>query len=207
MKQVELAGLAFEATSGSPLVVLREHDDPHRLLPIFVSGPDAAAIAHAVSGQASPRPLTHDLMAALVQSLDGHVDAVEVTELRHGAYFATLFVHGPNGEQRLDTRPSDAIALAARVGAPLYVADAVLDEAGTLPEVEGHGPALDPATIDAAVDEFRSFLDEVDPSCFARGPDEPDDRPRSKDAERSEGAEPGTQEPREDGSDRDGPGV
>lgn len=169
MKRVELAGLAYEAVSGSPVVVLREHDDPHRLLPIFVGGPDAAAIALAVSGQAPPRPLTHDLMVALLRSLDGRVDAVEVTEIRDGTYFSTLSVHGPGGEQRLETRPSDAIALAVRLGAPLFVAEAVLDEAGTLPHVDDVAEVLDEATIDEAVDEFRSFLDEIDPSHFARG--------------------------------------
>jgi uncharacterized protein len=165
MKRVMVAGLAMEATSGVPLVVLREDDAPHRLLPIFIGGPEAAAIALAVTGQASPRPLTHDLMAALVQSLDGHLNSVEVTELREGSYLASLSVHGPAGEQRLDTRPSDAIALAVRLGAPLFVADEVLDEAGTLPAGEGE-VVMDDATIDQTVDEFRTFLDDIDPSQF-----------------------------------------
>ncbi len=169
MKRVMVAGLAMEATSGVPLVVLREDDAPHRLLPIFIGGPEAAAIALAVSGQASPRPLTHDLMAALVQSLDGHLDSVEVTDLREGSYLATLSVHGPAGEQRLDTRPSDAIALAVRLGAPVFVADQVLDEAGTLPAAEGDEAVMDDATIDQTVDEFRAFLDDIDPSQFAAG--------------------------------------
>ena len=159
----------MEATSGVPLVVLREDDAPHRLLPIFIGGPEAAAIALAVTGQASPRPLTHDLMAALVQSLDGHLDSVEVTELREGSYFATLSVHGAAGEQRLDTRPSDAIALAVRLGAPLFVADEVLDEAGTLPAAESVEAVMDEVTIDQAVDQFRAFLDDIDPSQFADG--------------------------------------
>jgi bifunctional DNase/RNase len=170
MKRVDLAGLAFEAMSGSPLIVLREQDDPHRILPIFVAGPDAAAIALAASGQVPPRPLTHDLMATLVRRLDGHVDAVEVTELRDGAFIASMSIHGPLGEDRVDTRPSDAIALAVRLGAPLFVAEAVLDEAGTVPADDGsagdESARLDPISIDAAVDEFRTFLDDIDPSQF-----------------------------------------
>ncbi|MDH4348584.1 MAG: bifunctional nuclease family protein, partial [Gemmatimonadota bacterium] len=78
MKQVDLAGMAVEATSGAPIVVLREQDNPHRLLPIFVGGVEAVAIALAVNGEHPARPLTHDLMAALVQSLHGHVDSVEI---------------------------------------------------------------------------------------------------------------------------------
>jgi len=162
MKQVDLAGLSMEATSGAPLVVLREQDEPHRLLAIFVGGPEAVAIALAVSGQEPPRPLTHDLMAALVQSLDGHLDGVEVTELREGSFLATLAIHGPAGPHRLDTRPSDAIALAVRMGAPLFVSEAVLDEAGTVPVID-----VDDTAIDEAVEEFRSFLDDVDPAHFA----------------------------------------
>lgn len=207
MKRVELAGVAFEATSGSPLLMLREHDDPHRLLPIFVAGPDAAAIALAVSGQSPPRPLTHDVMAALVRSLDGHLDSVEVTELRDGAYLATLSVHGPGGERRLDTRPSDAIALAVRLGAPLFVAEAVLDEAGTLPLADDDAAddvlALDEATIEAEVDEFRRFLDEIDPAQFAAGGVDPDAEGQSGDADAGDDARPAPQEPADDRPDDD----
>lgn len=162
MKLVDLAGLALEATVGAPVVVLREHDEPHRLLPIFVGSPEAAAIALGVAGQEPDRPLTHDLMAALVRSLGGHLEAVEVTELSEGAFMASLRVHSPTGEHRIDTRPSDAIALAVRLGAPVFVSDAVLDEAGTLPLLE-----VDETIIDDEVDEFRSFLDDVEASHFA----------------------------------------
>jgi bifunctional DNase/RNase len=162
MKLVDLVGLHIETTSGAPLVLLREHDTPHRVLPIFVGGPEAASIAIALSGQASPRPLTHDVMASLVQSLDAHVDAVEVTDLHDGAFLAAISVSGPGGGHRLDTRPSDAIALAVRLGAPLFVSDEVLDEAGAvIPE------APDDEAIDEAVAEFREFLDELDPASFA----------------------------------------
>ena len=157
MRRVDLAVLAVEATSGAPVIVLREHDAPHRLLPIFVGQAEAAAIAVALSGQAPPRPLTHDVMAALVECLDGRLDAVELIEMREGTFVADLAIEGPTGAQRLDSRASDAIALAVRLGAPVYVSDAVLDEAGTLP-----APA-----IDEAVEEFRSFLDGIEPSQFA----------------------------------------
>lgn len=161
VKLVDLVGLHIEATSGAPLVLLREHDAPHRVLPIFVGGPEAAAIATALSGQLPPRPLTHDVMAALVETLDGHIDAVEVTDLRDGAFLAELAVSGPDGGRRLDTRPSDGIALAVRLGTPLFVSEAVLDEAGTV-----LAEAPDEEAIDQAVAEFRSFLDDLDASDF-----------------------------------------
>jgi uncharacterized protein len=177
MKRVEVAALVVETNSGMPVVVLREHDAPHRLLSIVIGGPEATSIALAASGQRSPRPLTHDLMATLVGSLDGAIDKAEITELTDGAFIASLALHGPTGDQTLDTRPSDAIALAVRVGAPLYVSEAVLDEAGTLPPPEPEPepesepePTMDEAEIDHAVDEFRSFLDDVQPEHFGDDP-------------------------------------
>jgi bifunctional DNase/RNase len=165
MKLVELVGLSLEASTGAPIVLLREFDAPHRVLPIFVGGTEAASIAVALSGQAAPRPLTHDVMASLVEHLDAHVDAVEVTDLRDGAFVAEISLQGPGGGHRLDTRPSDAIALAVRLGAPLFVSDEVLDEVGAVvPEV----PEED--EIDEVVAEFRDFLDEIDPDAFALPP-------------------------------------
>lgn len=189
MKRVDLAALAVEASSGTPVVVLREHDAPHRLLTIVVGGAEASSIALAASGQRPPRPLTHDLMATLVGSLDGAIDAAEITELSDGAFLASLALHGPTGEQRLDTRPSDAIALAVRVGAPLYVSEAVLDEAGTLPPAdEADEPEIDADEIEAAVDEFRGFLDEIEPADFVVGDDH--DEPGASDSS-DESGEPG----------------
>jgi bifunctional DNase/RNase len=166
MKPVDLVGLHIEATSGAPLLLLREHDAPHRVLPIFVGGSEAASIAVALSGEPSPRPLTHDVMVSLMQSLDAQIDAIEVTDLRDGAFVATISVTGPAGGHRLDTRPSDAIALAVRLGAPLFVSDEVLDEAGAVIS------APDDATIDEAVAEFRELLAELDPADFMSPADE-----------------------------------
>lgn len=200
MKLVEIAGLHMEATTGAPLVLLREQDAPHRVLPIFVGGPEAAAIALALSGQFPPRPSTHDVMAALVESLDARVERVEVTEVREGAFLAELTVSGPSGGRRLDTRPSDAIALAVRLHAPLFVSDSVLDEAGTIFE-----EAADEETIDDEVSQFRSFLDDIDPADFGTDPvpglagfapdgDEPGE-------DRAPSDEPSPSEPRPDPSD------
>ena len=161
MLAVDLIGIQVDPSTGASVLVLREHDAPNRLLPIIVGSAEATSIAIAASGQHLPRPLTHDVMATLVDSLDGHVDAVEVTELRHGSFLATLALSSPSGEQRLDTRPSDAIALAIRTNAPLFVSEEVLDIAGTLPIIE-----LDEDEIDAEVADFRGFLTQLDPADF-----------------------------------------
>ena len=167
MISVELIGIQVDPVSGAAALVLREHDAPNRLLPIMVGQADASSIAIAASGTRLPRPMTHDLMASVVDALDGHLDAVEVTELHEGSFLANLTLSGPAGQRRIDTRPSDAIALAVRLQAPLFVSEAVLDEAGALPidEPETDQVALD-AAIDAEVDQFRAFLDELDPTDF-----------------------------------------
>lgn len=179
MKHVDLVGLHLEASSGAPLVLLREEDEPHRMLPIFIGGPEAASIALALSGQEPPRPVTHDLFAALLETLDVTVDHVEVTEVRDGTFLAELAVRGPSGGRRLDSRPSDAIALAVRVHAPMYVSDEVLDEAGAIVSevseeaLEEEGP--DDEVIDDEVARFRSFLEELEPGAFQAGEGDDDD--------------------------------
>lgn len=186
MRRVDITGIALEANTGAPLVVLREQDEPHRLLPIFIGGPEASAIAIAATGQKPPVPLVHDVMVALVKSLDGQVEAVEVSGVQNGTFLATINLTGPTGTRRVGSRPSDALALAVRTGAPVYVAESVLDVAGALPESDEPAtdpPALDPEAIDAEVDSFRSFLDDLDPSDFidADVADDPDPEPRSDD--------------------------
>lgn len=182
MKLVDLVGIHVEANSGVPLVLLREQDAPHRMLPIFVGGAEATSIAVALSGEAPPRPFAHDVMASLVEGLDGHIDSIEVTGLDDGSFQAAISVSGPDGEHRLDTRPSDALALAVRVGAPMFVSDDVLEFASALltedpddeaPEDEApEGEALDDEAIDDAVAEFRDFLDDIDPAAFEITTDE-----------------------------------
>jgi hypothetical protein len=109
--------------------------------------------------------MVHDVMAAIVAALDGRVEAVEVTDLREGAFLAAISIAGPGGSRRVGSRPSDAIAVAARTGAPVFVSDAVLDVAGTLPSPD-ESTTVDPAAIDATIDSFRSFLDTVEPTDF-----------------------------------------
>jgi len=156
-----------------PVVLLREQDEPHRVLPIFIGAHEALAIALGMSDQSPPRPFTHDLLAALIESLDAHVDHIEVTEVREGTFVAHLALWGPHGGVDLDTRPSDAIALALRVHAPLFASDAVLDDAGAYVVVETGDQAVD----EEDVDQFRDFLDQIDPSDFddPNGPGTPPD--------------------------------
>jgi bifunctional DNase/RNase len=167
MKPLDVLGINMDTQNDTPLVLLREHTAPHRVLPIFIGEPEAVAIAVALTRQTPPRPLTHDLLADLLENLDAHVDHIEVTEVRDGTFRAELTLRSRHGGIVLDSRPSDAIALALRVDAPVFASDVVLDEAGALLAVEP-----DDDTIDEDVDEFRAFLDGVDPTDFG----EPQDR-------------------------------
>jgi bifunctional DNase/RNase len=189
MRQVEITGIALEATTGAPLVVLQETHAPHRAVPIFIGGPEAASIGLALAGETPDRPLTHDVMADLVELLHARVDRVDVTAMRDGAFLAEMTVSGPGGDQRLDTRPSDAIALALRLDAPLYVSDELLEAASSMFEVTSDDDTaellddtegLDDEAIEAAVAAFRDELDVIDPASFDVDPlvdpsDDPED--------------------------------
>ncbi|HZA79360.1 MAG TPA: bifunctional nuclease family protein [Acidimicrobiales bacterium] len=164
MKPVDVLALDLEITSRSPVVLLREQDAPYRVLPIFVGGYEALAIMLALRGMSPPRPLTHDLFVALIDCCDAHVDHVEVTAVHEGTFLAKLALESPSGERSLDSRPSDAIALALRVNAPLFASEAVLDEAGAI-----ISDTTDRDDIDEEVSRFGAFLDQVDPAQFKGG--------------------------------------
>lgn len=166
MIPVEFMGLQVEPSTGAPIVLLRETDDPHRVLPVFIGAPEAMAIAVGLEGATTERPLTHDLLVDVLVGADTHLERVDVTALSEGTFFAELELHGPEGSRRLSSRPSDAIALAVRLHAPIFASPEVLDEAG-LEIVEVTEEPMAPAEIEATVEEFTSFLDDVDPADFA----------------------------------------
>ncbi len=170
MKEVTLLGIQLEATTGSPVLVLEEAEGRQRLLPLFIGAPEAASIALALSGAEPPRPLTHDLLVHTIDAVGGHVERAEVTGYDEGMFLAELVVAVPGAEHRIDARPSDAIAVAIRTGAPVFVDDDVLDEAGAEPpppEPEDGEHEVD----EAELDEFRAFLEDLSPDDFT----EPDD--------------------------------
>ena len=137
--QVEILGIsANPATSGAYALILRETSGLRRI-PIIIGGFEAQAIALEMEGIKPPRPLTHDLIKTLVESLGGSLAEVSIHELRDGTFFASLKL---SDDQEIDARPSDAIALAIRFGVPIWVAESVMAEAGFLPE-EGEEEAGD----------------------------------------------------------------
>lgn len=154
---MELVGVRIELPTNQPIVLLRETDGP-RYLPIWIGAVEATAIAFALEGVEPQRPLTHDLLRDVAVQLGARVERVVVNDLREGIYFADL-VFAVNGEEVVvSSRPSDAIALAARTDALLYATSEVLDEAGV--EIR------DEEDDEAEVQRFREFLDTVRPEDF-----------------------------------------
>ena len=162
MVEMELVGVRVELPSNSPIVLLRETTGQRRVLPIFIGGPEATAIAFALDGVVTQRPMTHDLMKDLLDDLSVRVDRIVVTALSERTFFAEIHLVAPDGAHRVSSRPSDAIALAVRVGAPIFAADEVVDEAATVVEDEADEPESD-----EVVEQFREFIDNVSPEDFA----------------------------------------
>ncbi|MFN7149709.1 MAG: bifunctional nuclease family protein [Microthrixaceae bacterium] len=164
MIELELVAVRVELPSNTPVVVLREVEGRHRQLSIFIGGPEATAIAFALEGVETPRPLTHDLFCDVLDELGSQLDRVVITELRDTTYFADLQLSGTGGEHHVSARPSDAVALAVRVGCPIFALEDVLDEAGFVEEVV---EPSDDESPEAVVEEFRQFIDQVSPDDFA----------------------------------------
>lgn len=153
---LELVGVRIELPTNTPIVLLREVGGS-RFLPIWIGAAEATAIAFALEGVEPQRPMTHDLLKAATEALGATVDRVLVTEFRDGIYYADLVLTRLGEEIVVSSRPSDAIALAARTGAPIAVLPAVLDEAGV--EIRDEDE-------EDEVARFRSFLDEIEPEDF-----------------------------------------
>jgi bifunctional DNase/RNase len=129
--EMSIKGLMVDPITNMPIVVLREVQG-ERVLPIWVGVFEANAIALKVESVETPRPMTHDLLRSVIEELGGRVERVVVCELRENTFYATLEVRSAQGLLRLDSRPSDAIALALRSGARIFVADEVIRSARSL---------------------------------------------------------------------------
>ncbi|MEZ5180664.1 MAG: bifunctional nuclease family protein [Acidimicrobiales bacterium] len=162
---MELVGVRVEMPSSSPIALLREVGGERRVLPIFIGTPEATAIAFALEEVVTPRPMTHDLLRNLLDDLGVSLERVSVTELRDGVFHAELLLHGHDGTHTVTSRPSDAIALAARTGSPIFADEDVLAEAGYLEEEPE--PESDDAPAEEVVEQFRDFIDSVNPEDFA----------------------------------------
>ena len=152
VNELTVVGVRVELPSNQPIVLLKEAAGD-RYLPIWIGAVEATAIAFAQQGIVPARPLTHDLLKDILQAVGANLDAVMITELRDGVYYADLrFGDGTS----VSARPSDAIALAIRAGTVIYAEEAVLDAAGiTIPDEQ-----------ESEVERFREFLEQISPEDF-----------------------------------------
>jgi len=168
MIEVRVANVSADAGSGQPVVLLEavaasEAAEPvtaHRLLPIWIGHPEANAILLAAQGIELPRPMTHDLLRSVIETLGFIVERVEITRLEKGTFYAALILRGEERGLAVDARPSDCLALAMRVGCPVFIEDSIFDEAAVLVR------SVDEDDEEQEVERFRDFLDHVDPSDF-----------------------------------------
>jgi bifunctional DNase/RNase len=164
--RLALVGVRVEVGTNppQPIVLLRE-DDGQRYLPIFIGTPEATAIVYALQGMDTPRPMTHDLFKQVLDDQHVTLERVEITELHDGTFYAKLALDRAGERSTIDSRPSDAIALAVRYGAevPIFADESVLDEAGVLFDQEE-----DVVEEEEQVEEFREFIENVRPEDFAQ---------------------------------------
>ena len=127
MQQMQIYGVSFDMVGKQPIVLLKTVDG-NRFLPIWIGHPEAAAILMKLQGAQTPRPMTHDLLNDLLENLEAKCERVSVTELRDNTFYASITVSVNGAEIEIDSRPSDAIALAVRCSAPIFAAEEVIDE-------------------------------------------------------------------------------
>jgi bifunctional DNase/RNase len=160
MIRVRVAHLGLDRSTNTPVVVLKE-EDGERTLPIWIGAPEANAIALELQGVKPERPLTHDLMKLLVAGLGGELRRVMISGLRENTYLAELLIYRGGEVFEVDARPSDSIALALRMHAPIFTNDELLDRTPAGAEPSAPDPGSDP-------DALKRFLEKLDPQDLGR---------------------------------------
>jgi hypothetical protein len=171
MVEVRLRAVRVDLQSNTPVLLLQESEGLGRTLPIFIGAPEATAIAFALQGMDTPRPMTHDLIRDLLDALGADVIRVVITELKAATYFAEIVLQHGAREIPVSSRPSDAVAVAVRTGTPLFVADDLMESEGIMLAVDEEDES-DPeddedASPEELVGEFRTFLDSIRPEDFS----------------------------------------
>jgi bifunctional DNase/RNase len=155
-------GVSFDMVGKQPIVLLKTVDG-NKFLPIWIGHPEAAAILMKLQGASTPRPMTHDLLSDVLDQIDAKCEKVSVTELRDNTFFASITISMNGSELEIDSRPSDALALAVRTSAPIFAADEVIEESA----IEFEGEEVEDQ--EQVVEKFKDFLDNVTPEDFAEG--------------------------------------
>jgi len=161
MIELNLVGVRVELPSNQPIVLLREKEG-ERYLPIWIGAMEAPAIAFALQGIVTQRPMTHDLLKNVLEEIQVHVERIVITELREGTFYAVIHMSRNGSRYEVSSRPSDAIALAVRVNVPIFAQEEVLTEASIVIKDDE----------EQEVEKFREFLEQVNPEDFQVNPED-----------------------------------
>jgi hypothetical protein len=178
MVEMNIYGVSFDLVGKQPIVLLKTAEG-NKFLPIWIGHPEAAAILMKLQNASAPRPLTHDLLVNILGELEVEVVRVTVTELRDNTFHASITVAQNGNELEIDSRSSDAIAVAVRAHAPIFAADAVIEESA----IEFEGEEVNEEEI---IDEFKTFLDKVSAEDFAEAEVEVEEEPEEEPGEEEE---------------------
>ena len=158
-EKMSVYGVSFDVASKQPIVLLKS-ENTNRFLPIWIGHPEAAAILMRLQETELPRPMTHDLFTNVLGFLSTSLQHVLVTELRDNTFYAVLHLLSGEREMDVDSRPSDAIALAVRTEAPIFAANELLETNGVELDQE------ETEDVEGTVSEFKQFLDTISPEDF-----------------------------------------
>ena len=158
MQEMVIYGVSFDMVGKQPIVLLKTRDG-NKFLPIWIGHPEAAAILMKLQGANTPRPMTHDLMDDMLEKLQAECTRVSVTELRENTFYASITLKVDGREVEIDSRPSDALALAVRTQAPIFAHEDVIAESA----IEFEHEVEDTEEV---VGKFKEFLDQVTPEDF-----------------------------------------
>ena len=153
--EMKVKNLAFDLSKSGAMVFLEEINGK-RVLPIWIGIFEANAIALELRKISTARPMTHDVILNIIKGLEAEATKIVVTELKDNTFYAIIHINLKEGEVEIDSRPSDAIAVALRVGTPIYVAEEVINQAGRSEETEE----------DNKTEEFMEWLEKLDPDDF-----------------------------------------
>lgn len=158
MIQMKVMGIAIDTASGSPIIVLNDTDN-RKALPIWIGSAEASAIIRKIENIKVIRPMTHDLIIDIIEKTGYEVQRVEINDVEKDTYFSTIYLVKDNEEVTIDSRPSDAIAVAIRVEAPIFVSPKVLASGSV---------SCDSEKDEAEQEEFKNFIQSLKPSDFEK---------------------------------------
>jgi bifunctional DNase/RNase len=166
MVEVVVSRMGLDSTTQSHVVILQEKEGP-RVLPIWIGQPEFESIVVQMHNIKRPRPLTHDLCKSLIVSLGGEVRRIQITRVENNTYFAELHVARGKEMVQIDARPSDSIAIALRVAAPMFAADDLLSDVQVEESAEPLGNELKNAS-ELTADQLKEYLERLRPEDFGK---------------------------------------